>query len=97
MRRPKGEKLFQVINIFLLIILCIIMLYPYLNQVAMSFNEGVDSMKGGITLFPRKFTLQNYISAFKNQKFISATLISVSRVIVTTILSIIVSFSAAYE
>ena len=96
MKQSIGERIFNVFNIVLMILLSVIMIYPYLNQVAISFNEGMDTALGGITLFPRKFTLQNYIAAFTNDGFISAAFISVSRVIISVVCSIAVVFSAAY-
>ena len=43
-----------------LICLIVVTLYPFLNTVAVSFNDGLDSLKGGIYLWPRQFTTFNY-------------------------------------
>ena len=43
-----------------MLLLCFAMLYPYLNQLAISLNEGMDTSFGGITIFPRKWTWANY-------------------------------------
>lgn len=96
MKRTKGEKIFQVVNIFLMLLLCVIMLYPYLNQVAISFNEGMDAMLGGITVFPRKFTLANYEAVFKSKSMIDGAYISVSITIIHTLLGLVVLFMSAY-
>lgn len=96
MKRTLGEKTFGVFNIILMLFLSVIMLYPYLNQVAISFNEGMDTALGGITLFPRKFTLQNYITVFRDKSIYGGALISISRVLLEIVLSISVVFSAAY-
>lgn len=96
MKRTLGEKTFGVFNIIFMLFLSVIMLYPYLNQVAISFNEGMDTALGGITLFPRKFTLQNYITVFRDKSIYGGALISISRVLLEIVLSISVVFSAAY-
>lgn len=96
MKRSLGEKTFNVVNILLVTVLCVIMIYPYLNQLAISFNQGMDSMLGGITIFPRKFTWENYRTVFTNVNFFNAVLVSVTRVIISVVLSILVVFSAAY-
>ncbi len=96
MKRTKGENIFNVFNIIFMLLMCIIMIYPYINQVAISFNEGMDTALGGITIFPRKFTWQNYGVVFSNSDFFKAAFISVSRVILQVVLSIAVVFSAAY-
>ena len=96
MKRTKGEKIFNIFNIILMILLCIIAVYPYINQMAVSFNEGKDTMLGGITIFPRVFTLANYSAVFNNPDFINAAMISVSKVILRTVLAVGITFLAAY-
>lgn len=96
MKRSLGEKTFNVFNIILMLFLSVLMLYPYLNQIAISFNEGMDTALGGITIFPRKFTFQNYIAVFSDDALFGGALISISRVLLEIVLSIAVVFSAAY-
>ncbi len=97
MKRTKGEKIFNVFNITLMVLLCIIMVYPYINQIAVSFNEGNDTMLGGITIFPRKFTLVNYKTVLTNPDFLSAVVISVSKVVLHTLLAVLMTFMSAYS
>ena len=96
MKRSIGERVFEVINIIAMIFLSIITIYPYLNQLALSFNEGLDSMRGGITIFPRAFTLENYAAVLGNDKVIRAATLTVLRVIVHGVLTLFVTYSAAY-
>lgn len=79
-----------------MLFLSVLMLYPYINQLAISFNEGMDTALGGITIFPRKFTFQNYIAVFSDDDLFGGALISISRVLLEIVLSIAVVFSAAY-
>jgi len=96
MKRTRGEKIFQVVNIFIMLLVCVIMLYPYLNQVAISFNEGMDAMLGGITVLPRKFTLANYAAVFNNKSMLNGAWISVSKTVIHTVLGLTVLFMSAY-
>lgn len=96
MKRSWQEKTFSFFNIIFMLILLVITLYPYLNQLAISLNDGADTMMGGITIFPRKFTLENYRTVFVNKNFTSALFISVTRVLLASTLSLAVVFSAAY-
>lgn len=43
-----------------LLFLCVITIYPFLNTLAYSLNNAIDSVRGGIYLWPREFTLRNY-------------------------------------
>lgn len=91
-----SRKIFYVCNIIFLLLMCVTVLFPYLNLLAKSFNEGSDTIKGGIWLLPRKFTLENYRNVFSNKQFFPAFGISVSRVILSVIVSVLVQFMTAY-
>ena len=67
-----------------LIFLVIVTLYPFLNTLAVSFNDALDSSKGGIHLWPRKFTLYNYRSLLTRHQIHNAALISVLRTVLST-------------
>ena len=43
-----------------------ITLYPFLNVLAKSLNDPIDTVKGGVHIFPRAFTLANYIGLFES-------------------------------
>lgn len=91
-----SRKIFYICNIIFLLLLSVTVLFPYLNLLAKSFNEGADTIKGGIWLLPRKFTLENYKNVFSDKHFLPAFWISVSRVLLSVILSVLVQFMAAY-
>lgn len=96
MKRTLGEKTFNVFNIIAMVLICVVSVYPYLNQLALSLNDGFDAMAGGIGIFPRKFTWENYRTIFSNPSFLQAAKISVLRVLVATTLSLLVTYAAAY-
>ena len=54
-------------------------------------------MTGGITIFPRKFTLSNFEAVITNDNFARAAAVSVSKVLLNLILSLAVTFSAAFS
>lgn len=72
------------------------MLYPLWNTLIVSFNEARDSIKGGLYLWPRKWSLFNYQSIFKTDKIFKAFLVSVSRTVLTTVLNVFFSGLLAY-
>lgn len=41
-----------------LIFVGIVTLYPFLNVLAVSFNDALDTVRGGIYIWPRKWTLK---------------------------------------
>ena len=57
-----ASKVFDVCNVLFMLLFAFIMIYPFWNQLVISFNEGSDTVKGGLTFWPRAFTLDNYTS-----------------------------------
>ena len=89
--------IFDSLNYAFLIFLCVITIYPFINTLAISLNDAVDSMRGDIYLWPRKFTLLNYIKLFtENKNILRSTFISASRAIVGPALGVTSSMILAY-
>jgi putative aldouronate transport system permease protein len=76
--------------------LVVVTIYPFWNTIAISLNDGLDSLKGGITLLPRKFTWKNYQDLFQTTRIRDAGFISVSRTILQTVLSVFCTSMLAY-
>lgn len=72
------------------------MLYPYLNQLAISLNDGMDTILGVITIFPRKFTWTNYETILNSQQILRAFILTVVVSVAHTFLSLFITMSAAY-
>ncbi|MGG4551558.1 carbohydrate ABC transporter permease [Paenibacillus humicus] len=95
-RESFGDRLMVIMIYVFLSLLAITTLYPFLNALAISFNEGMDTSRGGITLWPRVFTLENYGVVFKDERLINGFVISVLRTVVGTIGSILCTAIFAY-
>ena len=91
------DWILNIIITITLLFLVIVTVYPFWNTVAISFNDGLDSIKGGITVWPRKWTGQNYASLFVDSRLLKAFVISVSRTIIQTILSVFCTSMLAYS
>lgn len=88
--------LFNTFNTVFMICLVLVTLYPFLNTIAVSFNEGNDTIRGGIYLWPRAWTMQNYKAVFASGTIYDAFLISVARTVLSTILNIFLTTMLAY-
>ena len=91
-----SNKLFNAFNIFLMLLVCAVMLFPYVNVLAYALNDGLDAARGGIWIFPRVFTLDNFKVLVKNKEIINSLFVSVSRVVLGTSFALIIQFSCAY-
>lgn len=95
-RRTKGDVIFDVCNLVFMVLFSFIILYPLLNMVAVSFNDGTDALKGGIRLIPRVFTTKNYTTILEKENLTVAARMSVLRTVVGTVTSTFVTALLAY-
>ena len=72
----------------ILIIFVVITLYPIINTLAISFNEAIDSLRGGIYLLPRKWTLENYRTVLHKNSITTGLYVSVARTVVAVFLQL---------
>ncbi len=90
-----GKKIepivFYSLNTIFMLSVIIVMVYPFWNTVAVSFNNSQDTLRGGITLFPRVFSLYNYKTVFKNELLLIASVNSVLRTVLATGLGVFIS------
>jgi len=80
-----------------LVCLCLITIYPFLNTLAYSFNNAIDSVRGGINIWPRQFTLRNYEIILVNNPNISTAIInSAARAVAGGMLSVFACLCVSY-
>ncbi|MFC4775729.1 carbohydrate ABC transporter permease [Paenibacillus sp. GCM10023252] len=91
-----ADRVSDTIIVVLLLGLSFVTLYPFWNSLVISFNVGDDTALGGITFWPRAFTLENYQVVFKDERLVQAFMISVLRTVVGTLLSILFTAMFAY-
>ncbi|WJH32175.1 carbohydrate ABC transporter permease [Paenibacillus aurantius] len=94
--RTAGERIFDALLYALLTVAAISTVYPFLYLLVLSLNETTDALKGGLYLLPRKFTLENYLYVFQNDKLVRATINSVLRTVIQTVLSVFCCGMLAY-
>lgn len=95
-QRKKSWNFFKVLNYTIVVLLCLSIILPFLNILALSFNEGTDAQRGGIYFFPREFSVQNYLEVFKQSTVLNALGISLFRTVVGTVISVLLTAMAAY-
>lgn len=95
-RAGSDSFIFTTVNTAFMILFSILMLYPFWNTIAISFNEAVDTIRGGISLFPRKFTLQNYKMIFATGTLFHAFWVSVARTVLNVITNVLLTAMIAY-
>lgn len=95
-RGKKQDVVFPVVNTLFLCLLMFVTLYPVLNTIAISFNDGIDAVRGGIGIVPRVFSVEAYRSLLTDEQIYNAFFISVARTVITTILNVVLTSMLAY-
>ena len=91
-----SRKIFIVCNTILLLLCSFAFLAPYINILAKSFNAAGDTMLGGVTFYPREFTLENYDIVLKDPNIGQSAIISLLRVVAGSLFSLLLQYSVAY-
>ena len=81
----KRDIVFPIVNGIILCIVMLITLYPVINTVAISFNDGLDALRGGIGLWPRVFSTEAYKDLLSDPATYQAFWISVSKTVLITL------------
>ena len=85
MKRKFSEDMAVDLAVYILLgLVGIVTLYPFYYTIVCSFNDGLDLMKGGVYLWPRKFTLGNYKLFLEDGDWRHAFLVSLARTLVGT-------------
>ena len=95
-KKRTSERVFDALNYTFMVLFCAACVYPFIMVLALSLNDGKDSMMGGIYLFPRIFTLENYKTMLGDRRLIGSLLISVYRTAAGAGLSVLLNSMFAY-
>ena len=88
-KKSLSDRIFVICNTIFMIAFVVVTLYPVLNTLAISFNDGTDALRGGIYLLPRKFTLKNYTTVLQKDNLITGAIVTVARTVVGTLLALV--------
>lgn len=95
-KKSSEDIIIDSANYFIMVLVILVTLYPFYFILIQSFNEGLDSGMGGIYLWPRKFTLENYRTFFSKQEWIDSFLITVARTVIGSAVSVFFTCMVAY-
>lgn len=87
----RKHSVFPFVNAMVMILLMFVTLYPVLNTVAISFNDGTDAVRGGIGLWPRVFSVKSYETIFSDEIIFNAFFITIARTVIQTVLNVVLT------
>jgi len=96
MKETRGQKIFKLFNYTFLGALGLITFYPFWYVLVASLNTGRDFLRGGVWLFPREFTLENFAKAFQDSRIFPSLKISVAATLLSLVIGLTFTALAAY-
>ena len=95
-RWTTEQVVFTTLNTTFLVGLAVLMVYPLLNTLAISLNDGMDAVRGGIGIWPRVFSLQNYEVVLNMDTIYQAFFMSVLKTVVVVATNLFFTSMLAY-
>ncbi|GIP31579.1 carbohydrate ABC transporter permease [Paenibacillus sp. J2TS4] len=95
-RDSMGDRVLTSLIYVFLTVLAFSTFYPFWNSLVISFNEGIDTSKGGITFWPREFTLDNYKIVFEDSRLMNGFIIAALRTVIGTVSAILATSIFAF-
>lgn len=95
-RRTKGDRVFDAINVLLLCILLIVVLYPLIYVLSCSFSDPLTVVQSKIRLLPQKPTLIAYQRVFRNELVMSGYKNTLIYTLLGTALNVVITTMTAY-
>ncbi|MED5016176.1 carbohydrate ABC transporter permease [Paenibacillus chibensis] len=96
-QRTREDYLIDGIVYGILIVVMIATIYPFYYSLIISLNNGIDASRGGIFLWPRMFSWDNYQAVFSNDQLIRAYGVTIARTLVGTVCSLAFTALVAYS
>ena len=90
------EIIGKVIVYTVLLFVFIVTFFPFWNILVLSLNDAGDTMKGGLMLWPRVFTIDSYKTVLTTDAIFSAAKVTVSRTLIGAPLTVLVISMLAY-
>lgn len=92
----RGDRIFNIINYTILILVTVIVLYPLLFVLSASFSDPQTVLRGEMLLWPKGFNLNSYVKIFQNQDIISGFTNTLIYTSLGTLINLTMTILAAY-
>ncbi len=91
-----GNRIFDIINHTLLLLIALICVLPFVYVVAVSFASPAEVAKGGLILWPKEWSLASYRYIFSTDTLFRSMLVSIYITVVGTFINLLFTSLMAY-
>lgn len=92
----KKLDMFALANNLLMLLVAFLCIYPFYYVLIISLNDPIDAQRGGIYLWIRSFSFENYKVIFNTSVLLHSYQITVFRVVVGTVLHLLLTSMFAF-
>jgi putative aldouronate transport system permease protein len=92
----RGDRIFNVINYTILILVTIIVMYPLVFVLSASFSDPQAVLRGEMLLWPKGVNLNSYVKIFQNKDIISGFTNTLVYTSLGTLINLTMTILAAY-
>lgn len=93
----RTDRIFQVINYLILVVVMLVCLLPFLNILAKSFSNETSVLAGDISFWPTGFNLKAYNVVFGSYRFWDALFVSIFITVAGTAINTLLTIFASYS
>jgi putative aldouronate transport system permease protein len=96
MKLSRGEKLFEGANVFVLGLVALLCLYPFIYTLSISLSSATEASRDGFHFFAKDVSLISYKVVLSNPNILTGYVNTVMRTVVGTVLTLLLTCVAAY-
>lgn len=92
----RGDRIFSMINYFILILVTIVVMYPLLFVLSASFSDPQAVLRGEMLLWPKGVNFNSYLKIFQNKDIINGFTNTLIYTTLGTFINLVMTILAAY-
>ncbi|QOS77600.1 carbohydrate ABC transporter permease [Paenibacillus sp. JNUCC31] len=92
----RGDRIFNIVNHFLLIVITLIVIYPLIFVLSASFSDPQSVLRGEMFLWPKGINLHSYEKIFQNKDILRGYTNTLIYTLVGTLINLVMTILAAY-
>lgn len=92
----RGDRIFNIINYSILILVTIVVMYPLLFVLSASFSDPQTVLRGEMLLWPKGVNLNSYVKIFQNKDIINGFTNTLIYTSLGTFINLVMTILAAY-
>ncbi len=94
--KTKAGTAFKIFNYFLMIVFCMMVIFPFINVIAISLSSSDAIIAGDVRFLPVQFTWDAYEFVFSNQALIRAFFVTLCLTVICTVLTMLITLITGF-